>query len=89
MKNGVDCETSEFSPKCEKGDRMSGVLEKVESFREDCLATYYYDEENNEVEILYKHKSGRLEATVLIETLAGAIIDISQIQSSDKTGEET
>ena len=67
---------------------MSGVLEKVESFREDYLATYYYDEETNEVEILYKHKSGRLEATVLIETLAGAIIDISQIQSSASMARE-
>lgn len=66
------------------------MLEKVESFREDYLATYYYDEETNEVEILYKHKTGRLEATVLIETLAGAIIDISQVRlSCQKTEAET
>jgi len=61
---------------------MSGVLEKVESFREDHLGTYYYDEETNEVEILYKERTGRLEASVLIETLASAIIDISIAQSS-------
>ena len=60
---------------------MSGVLEKVESFREDYLATYYYDEATNEVEMLYKHKTGRLEASVFIECLAGAIMDISEIQS--------
>lgn len=58
------------------------MLEKVPSFREDYLATYYYDKETNEVEMLYKHKAGRLEASVLIETLAGAIIDISVVQSS-------
>jgi len=67
---------------------MSGVLEEVESFREDYLATYYYDEETNEVEILYKHKAGRLEASVLIECLAGAIMDISEIQSLHRRASE-
>ena len=57
-------------------------MEEVKSFREDYLGTYYYDDETNEVEILYKDQSGRLEASVLIETLASAIVDISITQSS-------
>lgn len=66
----------------------SGILTEVPYFREDQLAIYYYDEETNEVGILYKHKSGRLEASVLIETLAGAIIDISEVQSSNTKAKE-
>ncbi len=60
---------------------MSGVLEEMPSFREDILATYYYDPETNEVELLFKDGSRTLEASVLIETLAGAIIDISLAQA--------
>lgn len=62
-------------------------MEPVPSFREDHLATYYYDEETNEVELLFKRQTNRLEASVLIETLAGAIIDISITQM--KQGEST
>lgn len=61
---------------------MSGVLEEVPSFRVDYLATYYYDPETNEVELLFKDRSRTVEASVLIEMLAGAIIDISLAQSS-------
>lgn len=61
------------------------MIEEAKSFREDYLATYYYDKETNEVEMLYKHKVGRLEASVFIETLAGVIIDISEVQSSPTT----
>lgn len=63
---------------------MSGVLETVESFREDELATYYYDIETNEVLIQCKKPYTSLEASVLIEMLAGAIIDISQAQFNQK-----
>ena len=56
-------------------------MEAVPSFREDHLATYYYDPETNEVELLFKRQMNSLEASVLIETLAGAIIDISIAQN--------
>lgn len=67
---------------------MSGVLEKLDSFREDYLGTYYYDDDTNEVTMLFKTQNSRLEASVLIECLAGLIIDISQVQSTGKTGDE-
>lgn len=49
-------------------------------FREDHLAQYRYDEETNEVILYFKSNPSWLEASVLIEMLADAIIDISQIQ---------
>lgn len=63
---------------------MSG-LEAVEPFREDSLATYYYSKNTNKVMLLYKSEINELEASVLIECLAGAIIDISQAQSTAPT----
>ncbi len=64
-------------------------MEAVPSFREDHLATYYYDPETNEVELLFKRQINSLEASVLIETLAGAIIDISIAQTSkEKTNND-
>lgn len=62
-------------------------MEAVPSFREDHLATYYYDPETNEVELLFKRQMNTLEASVLIETLAGAIIDISIAQTKKGEGE--
>jgi len=57
------------------------MIEEVPSFRKDELGTYYYEEETNEVEVLFKEPpSLTLEASVLIEMLADAIIDISRIQ---------
>jgi len=60
----------------------SGVLTEDPYFREDYLAQYRYDLETNEVIMYFKEKIPRLEATVLIELLAGLIIDISIVQSS-------
>lgn len=61
-----------------------GMIEEVESFREDAMATYYYFKDTNEVEILFKKQPTVLEASVLIEMLAGAIIDISQVHSEER-----
>ena len=64
-----------------KGERIvSGVLEEVPSFRRDAMATYYYLD-TDKIEILFKKIHTVLEPSVLIEMLAGAIIDISQAQS--------
>jgi len=63
--------------KCE-----SGVLFEDPYFREDCLAQYRYDPETNEVIMYFKEQFSSLEATVLIELLAGLIIDVSIVQSS-------
>ena len=60
---------------------MSGVIQEVPSFRRDAMATYYYLD-TDKIEILFKRKHTILEPSVLIEMLAGAIIDISQVQSS-------
>ena len=51
-------------------------------FRQDFLGSYIYDEETNEVILIFHEQTSRLEASVLIETLSDFIIDISQIQSS-------
>lgn len=60
----------------------SGVLIEDPYFREDYLAQYRYDPETNEVIMYFKEQIPSLEATVLIELLAGLIIDVSIVQSS-------
>ena len=63
-------------------------------FRQDFLGSYIYDEETNEVVLIFHEQTNRLEASVLIETLSDFIIDISQVQSStplpssDETGDK-
>ena len=61
----------------------SGVLIEDPYFREDYLAQYRYDPETNEVVMYFKEKFPSLEASVLIELLAGLIIDVSIVQSSN------
>lgn len=63
------------------------MIDVVPSFREDVMATYYYYADTNEVEVLFKKKLAVIEASVLVEMLAGAIIDVSHVQSSDKKEE--
>ena len=55
--------------------------------RQDEFASYMYDKKTNEITIIVHKNPCRFEASVLIELLASTIIDISQAQSLQSSGE--
>ncbi len=63
---------------------VENVLIEDPYFREDYLAQYVYDPETNEVIMYFKEPVPSLEANVLIELLAGLIIDVSIVHSSPR-----
>lgn len=63
---------------------MGGILEEVKSFRIDKFGTWYYDSKTKKVSIFIQQRQLCLDPSVLIEMLAGAIIDISIVQTSNE-----